>query len=224
MSVTGSLFLFLRIVEKQTTSAILPLAYLPSVSWFYFLLNTEKAVIEQFETYPKQTYRNRCTILSGNGTLDLTIPVSKPNGNKTLTKNVKIFRDNRWQRNHWRAICSAYLNSPYFEYYRDELEVFYKNEKFSLLQLNLELISVITELIGIEKKVSLTQTFYHSPKNVLDLRISLNPKKNTKELFFPEYIQVFSSRFNFSPDLSILDVLFNLGPDTLSYLKSVEKK
>lgn len=211
-------------MKNQTNTVLLPLAYLPSVSWFYFFVNAENAFIEQFETYPKQTYRNRCTILSGNGALDLTIPVTKPNGNKTLTKDIEIFEDKRWQQNHWRAICSAYLNSPFFEYYRNEFEAFYKIEKTSLLKLNIRLISVLTEIIGINNEVSLTQNFVHSQAKALDLRYSLNPKMKTKELIFPGYIQVFSSRFSFIPDLSILDVLFNLGPETLGYLKSVGRK
>ena len=211
-------------MENPTNTVLLPSAYLPSVSWFYYLYNFEKVFIEQYETYPKQTYRNRCKILAGNGPLDMTIPVSKPSGNKTITKEVVIFDDKRWQQNHWQTICSAYLNSPFFEYYRDEFEPFFQNSQSSLLELNLRLTSLLCEIIGIEKEIKRTETFIHSPQNSIDLRSSLSPKNKTEGLIFPEYIQVFSARFDFIPDLCILDVIFNLGPETLDYLQTVNRK
>jgi len=212
----------LFILQKKTNTVLLPPAYLPHVSWFYYYLNVENVFIEQFETYPKQTYRNRCSILSANGKLNLTIPVSKPDGNRTLTKDVKITDDKNWQQNHWRAICSAYLNSPFFEYYRDGIEHFYQDKSTSLIKLNMQLLLVLAELIGIKKGITHTDSYQHHPEDMLDLRTILNPKNVKSELNFPEYIQVFSSKFSFMPDLSILDVLFNLGPETLNYLKSIQ--
>lgn len=154
----------------------------------------------------------------------MTIPVSKPAGNKTITKDVEIFNDKRWQKNHWQTICSAYLNSPFFEYYRDEFEPFFRSPQSTLLKLNLQLSSVICEIIGIEKEINQTETYIYSPKDMIDFRTSLNPKNKTEGLIFPEYIQVFSSRYGFIPDLSILDVIFNLGPETLDYLKTIKRK
>jgi len=208
-------------LQKKINTVLLPSAYLPPVSWFYYYLNVENVFIEQFETYPKQTYRNRCSILSANGKLSLILPVSKPDGNRTLTKDLKISYNEKWQQNHWRALCSAYLNSPYFEYYRDEFEIFYRKKSESLLDHNMQLIALLTDLIGIKKVISLTQSYQHHPDEMLDLRTKLSPKVEISEFDFPEYIQVFSSKFGFIRDLSIIDVLFNLGPETLTYLKTI---
>jgi len=209
-------------LEAQQNTVLLSSAYLPPVSYFYFLLKYEWVNIEQFETYPKQTFRNRCEIMSGNGKLILTIPVSKLQGNRTITKDILISNTQRWQQNHWRAINSAYLNSPYFEFYRDEFETFYKENFGNLLQFNNQLMNCVCKIIDIRKEFVFTTSYNHSPDKVLDLRSVISPKKEMKREYFPEYIQVFSTKLGFIPNLSIIDMLFNLGPETLDYLKSIK--
>jgi len=209
-------------LEAHQHTVLLSSAYLPPVSYFYFLLKYDRINIEQFETYPKQTFRNRCEIMSGNGKLSLTIPVSKLQGNRTITKDVIISNTQRWQQNHWRAISSAYLNSPYFEFYRDEFETFYKENFGNLLQFNNQLMNCVCKIIDIRKEFVFTTSYNHSPDKVLDLRSVISPKKEMKREHFPEYIQVFSTKLGFIPNLSIIDMLFNLGPETLDYLKSIK--
>ena len=221
---TDSLFYFCERLEAHQHTVLLSSAYLPPVSYFYFLLKYEWVNIEQFETYPKQTFRNRCEIMSGNGKLSLTIPVSKPQGNRTTSKDILIDKSERWQQNHWRAITSAYLNSPYFEFYQDEIEAFYKGNFDSLLQFNEQLMNCICEIIGIQKEFAFTTSYDHSPGKVLDLRSVISPKKEMKREHFPEYIQVFSTKLGFIPNLTIIDLLFNFGPETLVYLKSIKSK
>ena len=160
--------------------------------------------------------------MSGNGKLSLTIPVSKPQGNQTISKDILISNTQRWQQNHWRAINSAYLNSPYFEFYRDEFETFYKESFGNLLQFNNQLMNCICKIVGIRKEFVFTTSYNHSPDKVLDLRSVISPKKEMKWEYFPEYIQVFSTKLGFIPNLSIIDMLFNLGPETLDYLKSIK--
>jgi len=216
------LFYFCKAMETGTHNILLSTAYLPPVEYFYFLLKARKVYIEQYETYPKQTYRNRCEMYSEKGKMSLSLPVIKPGGNHTKTKDVKIFNGGRWYISHWRAIETAYLGSPFFLYYRDELEPFFTGQHDNLLRFNLSLLDTICKIIGIEPSIELTRSFIKDIENMIDLRFSISPKKSSLLKRFPPYLQVFQERHGFIPDLSIIDVLFNLGPDTVDYLESLE--
>ena len=209
-------------MEKEQNHVLLSTAYLPPVEYFYYLLKADRVFIEQHETYQKQTYRNRCEIFSEKGKMSLTVPVIKPHGNHTRTKDILVFNGERWWLNHWRAIEAAYPGSPFFLYYRDELEVFFTGHHDNLLKFNLSLVDVICKLIGISPAIELTHSFVKNPAGVTDMRFEISPKKPATIEKFPEYIQVFSDRHGFIPNLSIIDLLFNLGPDTADYLESLE--
>ncbi len=116
---------------------LLSTAYLPPVEYMALLLKYGNAIIEKEETYPKQTYRNRCSILTANGILNLSIPVSKPNGNNTKTKDISIINSSTWYTNHWRAMSSAYSGSPFFLYYKDYLQKFFIGKYDNLLEYNI---------------------------------------------------------------------------------------
>jgi hypothetical protein len=209
-------------MKADFTTTLLPVAYFPPVSYFNALLHFDKIVVEQHETYPKQTYRNRCKIMTANGKLSLTIPMNKPFGNSTKTNEVQIFYGEKWQLIHKRTIESAYLASPYYLYFKDELEIVFHQQHQKLLDLNMSILSTLMELIGIEKKIELNPAYVHHPVDMLDLRQVIHPKKPFDGKFFPAYTQVFSDRHGFQPDLSILDLLFNLGPETYPYLESMK--
>jgi hypothetical protein len=198
---------------------ILATAYLPPINWFRALIRAETVFIESQETYSKQTYRNRCRIYSANGSFNLTIPVSKPFGNHTQTTQITIFNETPWMIKHWRAIESAYNSSPWFLYYKDEFEILFSGSKpESLFAFNLELIKVLMKVIGIYKKLALTSHYEVNPQDVKDLRYLSNPLQANTPFESPPYTQVFENKFGFLPNLSIIDLLFNLGPETGEYL------
>ncbi len=154
--------------------------------------------------------------------MPLSIPVTKPLGNHTPTNKVQIRNQDKWHLKHWRAIQSAYESSPFYLYYKDELKDFLSGNYESLFELNLQLIFRLSDLIGIKPKIILTEQFEKNPEWVIDLRNEISPKKDHLAIDFPSYIQVFSDRKGFIPNLSILDLLFNLGNEGKSYLESLK--
>jgi hypothetical protein len=200
---------------------LLPTSYLPSIEYMFYIIHANDVFIEKFETYPRQTYRNRCKIYSANGPLSLSIPVTKINGNHTLTRDVHINNAENWQKNHWKAIESAYNASPYFMYYKDELFPFYTETPELLIELNTSLFYKLLELIGINKEIRFTSEYNKETSGLKDLRNHFNPKKENDSFTTPRYFQVFEEKFGFQPNLSIVDLLFNEGPNSLSLLQSI---
>jgi len=202
--------------------ATLPTAYMPPVTYFALLLRCDDVVIETQETFSKQTWRNRTTILSSQGTLDLSIPVIKPHGNKTKTADIEIDTTQKWQNNHWRAIEAAYNKSPYFFHYKDAIQSLIYNDKKLLLDYNNAFLRFFLACFKIEKNIVLTEQYTPAHENE-DLRLLLTPKKTPLLCHeqFPTYYQVFSDRLPFFPNLSILDLVVNEGPDGLGYLQQL---
>jgi hypothetical protein len=203
-------------------SVLLSTAYLPPIEYVIQCLRFQKILIEQFETYQKQTYRNRCTIATANGLLQLSVPIKKPNGNHTITRDIEIDYSSRWDQIHWRAITSAYTHSPYFMYYSDSLESIYKNPPKLLLEFNTELLKIVFRLLKADIDLSYTSVYAVAPDMISDLRQAIHPKHAIsypgKPLAFAEYIQTFNNKYSFIPNLSIIDLLFNEGPEALDYL------
>jgi hypothetical protein len=202
---------------------LLSTAYWPNLHTLYYILHADNLQVEQHEHYGKQSYRNRCVILSANGPLNLSIPVKKLKP-KQLISEVEITYKENWSLNHWRAIQSAYRNSPYFEYFEQDIKHFYESEYSHLLDYNLKQLRLILKLFRIEKKITLSQDFVKNPSQVLDLRESIGPKKAftndpmVREVLSRTYYQTFENKFDFVPNLSILDLLFNKGLESLDYL------
>jgi hypothetical protein len=205
-------------------TVILSTAYLPPIEWFVYFLFGEKILIEQHETYPKQTYRNRCEIATANGKLSLTIPVIKVHGNHTKTKDIIISNNQNWQTQHWRALTAAYANSPFFLYYQDDIRVFYFEEFDNLMDFNLAFLKQVMELMQIEKAFELTREFDINQKATIDLRTEITPKKPFNKLSLPDYYQTFQEKSGFFPSLSIIDLLFNTGPEAADLLKATVER
>ena len=197
---------------------LLSSAYLPPIEYFSSIINSKKQLIEKHETYKKQTYRNRCRILGPNGILTLTIPINKPNGNHTKINEITISYFENWQQIHWRSIESSYNSSPFFLYYKEEFKEIYQKKHKYLFDLNNDFLKLISEFIGIEFTINLTSKFVNNPTNILDLRNIISPKKLSQKIDFIKYSQVFANKFGFTPNLSIIDLLFNIGPEAIDYL------
>ncbi|MBN1924362.1 MAG: WbqC family protein [Prolixibacteraceae bacterium] len=204
-------------------TVILSTAYLGPVIYYSAMHNARNVLIEQYDSYIKQTYRNRCTILAANGPQNLVVPVVKTSGQKQMVKDVKIDYSTRWQANHWRSIFSAYNSSPFFQYYCDQLHEFYKNKWKFLIDFNTELMLLMIDELGIECNYALSSSFVKEYSDVSDFRKILTPKtayRNYGLDYSPvEYSQTFSERFGFVPNLSIIDLLFNTGPGAEEILK-----
>jgi hypothetical protein len=192
-------------------------AYLPPVSYFSQFTKYRCIYIDSYENYIKQTYRNRCIICTANGKLSLSIPVIKTTGNHTKLKDIEIDYSQTWQKIHWRAIESAYSNSPFFLYYRDDFESFYKLKTKYLLDLNQAILSVLCNRLGIQCEINLSEKYFEPSAQIVDLRNSFSPK-DPNDLSPLEYRQVFAEKHGFMQDLSIIDLLFNEGKYASDYL------
>lgn len=196
-------------------SHIFPTAYLPSIEYVSLFLKTENASIELFETYQKQSCRTRTNVMTANGIQTLTIPVIKTNGNHTLTKDIEISYKESWQQIHLRCLESAYRKSAYFDYYFPYFEKIYKQKFNTLIELNDFCLKTILKILKVKKDYSFT-TDFEKIINENDYRISLS--KGTNKIEIKPYYQVFADRHGFIPNLSIIDLLFNEGPNSIHNL------
>ena len=196
-------------------SQIFPTAYLPSIEYISLFLKAEDASIELFETYQKQSCRTRTNVMTANGIQTLTIPVIKTNGNHTLTKDIEISYKESWQQIHLRCLESAYRKSAYFDYYFPYLEKIYKQKFNTLVEINEFCLKTILKIIKVKKDYSYT-TDFERIVDENDYRISLSKGTNKTEM--KPYYQVFADRHGFIPNLSIVDLLFNEGPNSIHNL------
>ena len=195
-------------------------AYLAPVEYYTKLLAYDKVFIEQHDHYMKQTYRNRCTIAAPDGELALSIPTVKPDTLKCQTKDIRISDHGNWRHLHWNALVSAYNMSPFFEYYADDFAPFYEKKYEFLLDFNEELRRLVCDLLDMQPAVVYTE--HYEPEVANDFRETIRPKHEGEDpAFRPEpYYQVFREKFGFLPNLSIADLLFNMGPEGLVTLRA----
>lgn len=198
--------------NNKAESALFSTAYLAPVEYFQYLKTAGKVCIEQHEYYQKQTYRSRCRIATTNGIMDLSIPVEKRN--HTLIRDIRISEHSDWQTQHWRSIEAAYNSSPFFEYYADDFRPFFEKKWLFLWDFNMELLHKTLELLDIETEILLTETYEpQTGEETLDLREIIHPKKEAS-IPLKSYYQVFATKFGFIPNMSIIDLLFNMGNES----------
>ena len=199
------------------STTLLCSAYLPPVSFFTAINNGGDVLIEQYDNYCKQTYRNRCVIASAGGSQVLTIPVIKSENPKQLMKDVRISDHGNWRHQHWNALESAYMNSPFFMYYQDDFHPFYEKKYEFLIDFNTELTLLIMKLAGLEKQIKLTESYSKKDPNIIDLRDLAEPSTNEPGQY-KAYWQVFKQKYGFLANLSAIDLLFNIGPEFPLYI------
>ena len=197
-------------------TAVLCPAYLPNIHYCSWIIAQKQPYFVRDTHFQKQTFRNRTEIYGANGKLKLTLPIVH-NKSKSHQKEeeVQITKTTAWQKQHWKSICSAYRSSPYFEFYEADLISFYKEEVTHLMKFNLDLLNKIMELIEFSMSYKIVEWEKDIHQRMDDL---VNAKKSVQINFEP-YRQVFEEKNGFIPNLSIIDLLFNLGPNTLNYLQ-----
>lgn len=207
----------------KSKDIILGSAYLAPVPYFAALYSCRKAYIERYDHYMKQTYRNRCVIASADGPLALTIPVEKSSEGKCAMKDIRVSEHGNWRHVHRNAFVAAYKQSPFFDYYADEFNAFFDRKYEFLYDFNMELTQWLCEQIDIQPELVPTTEYMDTCEGILDLREAIHPKKSAVDMasFYRPvpYYQVFDSRHGFQPDLSIVDLLFNMGPESLVVLR-----
>lgn len=196
-----------------------PLAYGGSLTLWAYLAQADNVILEKFDHYQKQTQRNRQYIHGANGKLVLSIPI-KHLGKKGHQhyKDVAIENSFAWQNQHWKSLQTAYRSSPYFEFYEDAISPMYQKRFTTLYSFNKDLFEVLKGLICIEKPIKFSEK-YEEKTQLLDIRNVLEVKKQVDEAMVT-YTQVFQDKNGFIPNLSVLDLLFNMGPESLVLLKS----
>ncbi len=197
------------------TSALLSTTYFGPIQWYQKLNRYDACEIERMDSFQKQTYRNRCVIATTNGTQALTVPIEK---GADLIRDTRLSDHGNWRHLHWNALCSAYGESPFFEYYQDDIRPFFEKKWEFLYDFNGEITLKICELLGIQPRIIPTDIYVKTADN--DFREVIHPKHPLPdEDFSPRrYYQVYERKHGFIPNLSILDLLFNMGNESILYL------
>ncbi|MCM1108252.1 MAG: WbqC family protein [Clostridium sp.] len=206
------------------STVLLSTAYWGPVQYYARLYAYPQVCLEACEHYVKQTYRNRCVIDSPSGIQVLTVPVVKPDAEKCSIRDIRISDHGNWRHLHWNALESAYRNSPYFEYYADDIRRFYTDKWEFLYEFNEAICHKVCELLDVQPLWMETQGFGAVPSGQTadDCRSLLSPKVEIAEDtdFRPvSYYQVFADKHGFRPNLSVADLLFNMGPESLFVLR-----
>lgn len=204
------------------TKTLIHPAYFGPIDQFSAMAQAEEVLFENEDNYQKQTYRNRQYIYGANGKLLLNIPIKHNsakvgNSGHQKYKDVQIENTFHWQRDHWRSLQTAYRTSPFFEYYEDDFVSLYEKPATYLLDFNYRCFEVISSLLSLDFNYSKTEKFNESPKDCIDLRHLIIAKRQNPTNQKP-YQQVFEDKHGFLQNLSILDLLFNEGPQAIDYL------
>ncbi len=196
---------------------LLSTTYFGPIQWYQKLYRAESVQIERWESFQKQTYRNRCIIATTNGPQALTVPIERQFTINCI-KDIRISDHGNWRHLHWNALHSAYGESPFFDYYQDDIRPFFEQRWDYLLDFNEAIREKMCELLDIQPKVDYSKEF--TVNYMKDYRMVIRPKNPEPDPDFTpkRYYQVYEQKHGFLPNLSILDLLFNMGPESIFYL------
>ncbi len=208
--------------EKQV---LLSTTYFGPVQWYQKLYRYDRVFIERCDTFRKQTYRNRCVIATTNGAQALTVPVERADGAQQV-RDIRISDHGNWRHIHWHALLSAYSESPFFDYYADDIRPFFERKWEFLYDYNMEICQKMCELLDITPHIDPTEQYVHADElprqdcEMTDFRDAIDPKHPLEDRDFTpkNYYQVYTVKHGFMPNLSVLDLLFNMGPEGIFYL------
>ncbi len=201
-------------------SLIICPAYLPNIYYFYLLKKNDKTIWHVHGNYQKQTYRNRTKIYSSNGLFKLYVPVVKPKSKKERKDfQIKICYEENWQKQHWKTIENSYSSSPYFEFYKSQLVKFYKTKFEYLMEYNIMLIETLLSILEI--KLETESSTKNLSQNEIEKKIILT--KDDQKITFSRYSQVFENKHGYIENLSIVDLIFNLGPESINFINNLKK-
>lgn len=202
----------------QEKTAILSSAYLPPVEYMSYLFRCKKIIIDIGEHYVKQTYRNRCTIMTANGKQDLTVPVKKQDKSPSAMKEIRISDHGDWKKLHLTAIGSSYGASPYWDFLKSDFTSLFDKTFDFLADFNTELTMLLCELLDIRPEITVAEQYVTDITDCIDLRNSISPKHKETSFIAKPYNQVFENKYGFTAGLSSVDLLMNMGRESIFYL------
>lgn len=191
----------------------------PLINWFKYSFQYSYINLYSCDGYKKMSFRNRYVVAGSNGIISLSVPVEKGRNQRTAFKEVKISYRENWQQNHWRTITSCYNRSPYFEYYQFQLEPFFNNRYEYLFEFNLAVLSWLKGILKMESQIRVINNGDENEIEAVNFTDRWLPKNFQDDESPITYPQVFIDKIGFKPNLSILDMIFNLGPSSATYLQ-----
>ena len=209
-------------MNNTTSDIVLSSVYAGNIDYYSSLITSKSAIIDIHEFFRKQSYRNRCVIAGANGPLNLIVPIQRRSG-KTKVKDIKIDHSQNWKKIHWKSLESAYRTSPYFEYYEHLFYPVYNEDKLKfLVDLNDKMAEIIFSCLQFEKRIHKSNHYLSIASESADYRQKIHPKQPSLDFSTSvKYIQVFEDKLGFFPNLSVLDLLFNEGPNAIVLLKGI---
>lgn len=197
---------------------LLPTSYFPPISYISAIARASSWQLEIHEHFVRQTYKNRCTIYGANGRLNLVVPVRRRRS-RIPVKDVLIDNEHPWKKIHWKSITSAYRRSPWFEFFEDDFALIFEKEYKYLTDLNEAALSPVLDFLKLSLPSPPTVEYFKDPEGVTDLRNIFTMSPGHHNTNPPTYTQVFGHINGFQPNLSILDLIFNEGKTSVSYLR-----
>ena len=191
--------------------------YFPNIHQFTQIIKADIILFEASDNYQKQTFRNRTYIYGANGKLGLFVPVIHTHNNRELFKDVKISYDSNWMDLHLKSLQSGYRSSPYFEYFEDNFIKLYSEKEKFLVDFNIKCIKLISNLLDLNLNYKISNEYIEKTNDIIDLRGLSNARKE-KKIDTPKYIQVFESKHGYLNNLSIVDLVFSEGPNSVSLI------